>query len=226
MATLIADDLLLLLLDDEKGTSTSSYLDTVLGGALLLELALADAVVVRERASIWSGAKVVARPGATVEDPVLQAALATVAERERSASDLVGRLGKGAKDALADRLAQRGVLARHDDRVLGLFPRTRWLPADTAHEQELRRALTAVLVQGAEPDQRTGALAALLSSVDKAPAAVDHPGVPARDVRRRAKQVAEGAWAAKAVKDAIAASTAAIMAGVTAATITTTTTSG
>jgi len=226
MATLIADDLLLLLLDDEKGTPTSSYLDTVLGGALLLELALAEAVDVREKTSIWSSAKVVARPGAAVDDPVLQDALATVAERERSASDLVGRLGKGAKDVLAERLAERGVLARHDDRVLGLFPRTRWLPADAAHEQELRRALTAVLVQGAEPDQRTGALAALLSAVDKAPAAVDHPGVPAREVRRRAKQVAEGAWAAKAVQDAIAASTAAIMAGVTAATITTTTASG
>jgi hypothetical protein len=225
MTTLIAEDLLLLLLDDEKGTATSSYVDVALGGAVLLELALAEAVTVRERTSIWSGAKVVATPGAVVDDPVLAAGLATVAERERSASDLVNRLGKGVKAVLAERLAARGLLQRQDDKVLGLFPRTRWLAADTAHEVEVRRRLSAVLVQGVEPDARTGALVALLASVDKAPASVDHEGVPKRDVRRRAKEVAEGAWAADAVKDAIAASTAAVMAGVTAATAATTATS-
>jgi hypothetical protein len=225
MTTLIAEDLLLLLLDDEKGTATSSYVDVALGGAVLLELALAEAVTVRERTSIWSGAKVVATPGAVVDDPVLAAGLATVAERERSASDLVNRLGKGVKAVLAERLATRGLLQRQDDKVLGLFPRTRWLAADTAHEVEVRRRLSAVLVQGVEPDARTGALVALLASVDKAPASVDHEGVPKRDVRRRAKEVAEGAWAADAVKDAIAASTAAVMAGVTAATAATTATS-
>jgi hypothetical protein len=225
MTTLIAEDLLLLLLDDEKGTATSSYVDVALGGAVLLELALAEAVTVRERTSIWSGAKVVATPGAVVDDPVLAAGLATVAERERSASDLVNRLGKGVKGVLAERLAARGLLQRQDDKVLGLFPRTRWLAADTAHEVEVRRRLSAVLVQGVEPDARTGALVALLASVDKAPASVDHEGVPKRDVRRRAKEVAEGAWAADAVKDAIAASTAAVMAGVTAATAATAATS-
>lgn len=225
MTTLIAEDLLLLLLDDEKGTATSSYLDVALGGAVLLELALAGAVTVRERTSIWSSAKVVATPGAVLDDPLLDSALPLVAERERSASDLVHRLGKGVKDVLADRLVARGVLTRQDDRVLGLFPRTRWLAADTAHETEVRRRLTAVLVQGIEPDARTGALVALLQAVDKAPASVAHDGVPKRDVRRRAKEVAEGAWAADAVKDAIAASTAAVMAGVTAATAATAATS-
>ncbi|RMI08729.1 GOLPH3/VPS74 family protein [Cellulomonas triticagri] len=225
MTTLIAEDLLLLLLDDEKGTPTSSSLDTALGGALLLELALAGAVHVRERTSVWSSAKVVVDPGASVADPVLAEALRRVAERERAASDLVNRLGKGARDALGDRLVERGLLVRQEDRVLGLFPRTRWLAADTAHEAEVRRALTAVLVQGLQPDARTGALVALLSSVDKAPSAVDLGGVPAREVRRRAKEVAEGSWAAKAVQDAVAAAMAAVMAGVTAATVATTTSS-
>jgi hypothetical protein len=126
------------------------------------------------------------------------------------------------KGVLCERLAASGLLQRQDGRVLGLFPRTRWLAADTAHEVEVRRRLTAVLVQGIEPDPRTGALVALLASVDKAPASVDHDGIPKRDVRWRAKEVAEGAWAADAVKDAIAASTAAVMAGVTAATAATT----
>ena len=41
MATLIAEDLLLLLLDDESGKLTNAtFLDAGLGGALLVELAL------------------------------------------------------------------------------------------------------------------------------------------------------------------------------------------
>lgn len=222
MTTLIAEDLLLLLLDDRKGTATSSHVDVALGGALLLELALDEAVHVRERTSIWSGAKVAAAPGAAVAEPVLAEALRRVAERERAASDLVNRLGKGARDALTARLAERGILRREDDRVLGLFPRTRWPEADGRHEDEVRARLAAVLVQGLDPDPRTGALVALLHALGLAPSVVDRGGVPARDVRRRAKEVAEGAWAAKAVQDAITASTAAMTAAITATTVVTT----
>ena len=39
-----------------------------------------------------------------------------------------------------------------------------------------------------------------------------HEGLPSSEVRKRAKRIAEGDWAAKAVKDAIEASTAAIAA--------------
>ena len=100
--------------------------------------------------------------------------------------------------------------------MLGLFPRKRWPSVDATHEQEVRRALTAALVQGVEPDERTGALIALLSAIDKAHKVVDHEGLSASDVRKRAKEISEGAWAAKAVRDAIAAATAAIAAAVAA----------
>ncbi|GIG35033.1 GOLPH3/VPS74 family protein [Cellulomonas pakistanensis] len=226
MTTLIAEDLLLLLLHDEKGTPTSANLDVALGGALLIELALAEAVVVRERTSMWSSAKVAVTPGAQVADPVLAEALRRVAERERAASDLVNGLGKGARDALTDRLAERGILRRQDDKVLGLFPRTRWPEADGRHEDDVRARLTAVLVQGLDPDARTAALVALLHALGVAPSAVDRGPVPARDVRRRAKEVAEGAWAAKAVQDAITAATTAAMAAIAATTAATTATAG
>lgn len=81
-----------------------------------------------------------------------------------------------------------------------------------------------VLVEGADPDPRTGALVALLHAVDRAHKTVPHEGLGAGQVRERAKQVAEGDWAAKAVQDAIAAAMAATMAAVTAATVATTTT--
>ncbi|MET1133929.1 MAG: GPP34 family phosphoprotein [Aeromicrobium sp.] len=213
METLIAEDLLLLLLDDDSGKLTgTSYPQPALGGALLIELAVTGAVEVEEKTGIWKSATVRAVPGAAPEDAVLRAGYDLVAEKERGAQDLVDRLGKGLKERLGDRLVDRGILERRDDKVLGLFPSTRWPAADTSHEQDLRLRLTAALVQGADPDDRTGALVALLSAIDKAHKVVDHQGMSRRDVRKRAKQISEGAWAAKAVRDAIAASVAAIAA--------------
>ena len=144
---------------------------------------------------------------------MLAGALATIAEKERSAQALATLLGKGLTATLAGRLAERGILQRRDRKLLGLFPRTRWPARDNSHEQSVRRALTVVLVDGARPDARTGALVALLHAVDRAHKTVPHQGLGSRQVRKRAKQVAEGQWAAKAVKDAIAATAAASSGG-------------
>jgi len=219
MVTLISEDLLLLLLDDEKGTvSGVTYLDPVLGGSVLIELALLGAVEVEGKSSSWKSAKVRAVPGAGPDDPLLRAAYDVVAEKPRSAQGLVVRLGKGLGDTLCGRLAERGVLERRDDKVLGLFPRTRWPARDSAHEEDVRRQLTAVLVEGAEPEPRAGALVALLYAVDRAHQTVPHDGLSSGEVRRRAKEASEGQWAAVAVRNAIAAVTAATTAAVVAAT--------
>lgn len=219
MRTLIAEDLLLLLLDDEKGTMRAgSYTQTILGGGLLMELALADAVTVTEKQGFWQNAHVVPRPGARTGDPVLDDALALVAEKQRTAQDVVNRLGKGLKETLTARLVERGILERREGKVLGLFPHTTWPTADSSHEEEVRRAVEATLLQGVTPDERTGGLVALLHAVGQAHRVIDLRGARAGDVKARAKEIAEGAWAAKAVKDAIAASVAATTVAVTAAT--------
>lgn len=209
---LLAEDLLLILLDDGRGTLATQHAGLALGGAVLAELALIGAVTVPERTRVWRTARVRPAPGVVVEDPVLREALALVATKERSAEDLVRRLGKGLRPTLAGRLAERGILQRVDERVLGLFPRTRWPAVDTAHEEGVRRSLAATLVAGAEPDQRTAALVALLAAIDRAHRSVDHEGLTSREVRRRAKEVAEGDWAANAVRDAVRAAAAAMTA--------------
>ena len=217
--SLIAEDLLLLLLDDEKGTMrASTYTQTILGGGLLMELALADVVSVTEKKGFWQTSHVLARPGARTDDPVLDDALALVAEKERSAQDVVNRLGKGLKETLTARLAERGIIERRDGKIFGLFPHTTWPSTDSTHEEQVRRAIEATLLQGVTPDPRTGGLIALLHAVGEAHKVIDLRGARARDVKARAKEVSEGAWAAQAVKDAIAASIAATTAAVTAAT--------
>lgn len=216
--TLIAEDLLLLLLDDDKGTANVSVdLNPVLGGAVLIQLALAGAVDIGEKQSIWASARVHPVPGVALDDQVLVDAAAVVAEKERSAQDLVGRLGKGLRDRLADRLTAVGMLERREAKILGVFPSTRWPAADRTHQEAVRRDLVSVLVSGNEPDPRTGAIVALLHAIGRAHKSVPHEGLSSREVRARAKEIADGQWAAQAVKRAIDATTAATIAVVTAA---------
>ena len=219
--TLLAEDLMLLLLDDEKGTITSmSNAQTVLGGALLLELALDGAVEVRKEGT-WRQARVRPTGVPAPEEPLLVEALGAIGERPRTAQDLVNRLGKGLAGKLGDSLARRGIVERREQKVLGLFPRTVWPMIDSAHEEGVRRRLSDVLVRGLTPDQRTAALVALLHAVGRAHRMVPLEGLPAGTVKARAKEIAEGAWAAQAVKDAVTAATAAITAAMVATTVTT-----
>ena len=204
--TLIAEDVLLLLLDDAKGTvSPWGNTDAVLGGAVLAELALLGLATVDDKKSIWRTAKVRATGAPPADlDPVLAAALATIAEKDRKASTLVTKIGKGLDDRLAAGLAERRILERRDGRRLGLIPRTTWPAADTTRDNQLRRTITVCLVDGGRPDERTAALIALLWAADEAHKAVaaNHAATK-RQLKKRAKEIAQGQWAAKAVKDAI-----------------------
>jgi hypothetical protein len=206
--TLIAEDVLLLLLDDTRGTvSPWGNIDAVLGGAVLAELALLGLATADEKKSIWRSEKVHATGPAPADlDPVLAEALATVAAKERKASSLVTKIGKGLDDRLAAGLAERRILERRDGKRLGLIPRTTWPAADTTRDNQLRRTITVCLADGGRPDERTAALIGLLWAVDEAHKAVAaNTATTNRELKKRAKEIAEGQWAAKAVKDAIAA---------------------
>jgi hypothetical protein len=214
---LIAEDLLLLLLDEESGkVAASDSAAVALGGAVLAELALLGAVTVDEQTSRWKAPKVRVT-GPAPDDRVLADALEVVAEKERSAQDLVQRFGKGLVQTLGDRMADRGILERRQSRLLGMLPRTRWPIADSTHEAAVRQSLTSVLVQGTTPDSRTGVLVAVLSAIDRAHKVVDRDGMSRRDVKQRAKEISEGAWAATGVRDAIKGTNAAVVAAVAAA---------
>lgn len=209
---LLAEDLLLLMVDDESGRVLldGTRLDVALGGAVLLELALAERVSVEKGHGLFARAKVVALDPSPPSDTLLAEALAVVQSKPRTPQDLVTRLGKGVRPRLLGRLEDRGVLHRQQGKVLGLFPRNRWPSDDVRHEDALRDRLRGVLVTGLSVDERTSALIALLSAVDKAHTVV--PGLDRRQRRTakaRAKQLAKGAWAADAVRRAIEATVAA-----------------
>jgi hypothetical protein len=223
MTNLIAEDLVLLLLDDETGKlEHATYLDTGIGGALLVELAMAENVSVVKDGGFWARAKVHVSSAPPPADPVLVEALELVGEKPRTAEDLVGRLGRRRRDVLLDRLRERGILEEREHLALGLIPRKRWPTIDSTHEASVRRALGDVLLRGVRPDQRTAALVSLLSSLDLPHKVLDREGHPAREIKKRAKEIAEGDWSAKAVSDAVAAAQAAVTAAIVATTAATT----
>ncbi|EGD40466.1 hypothetical protein NBCG_05208 [Nocardioidaceae bacterium Broad-1] len=219
---LIAEDLLLLVLDDEKGTLASSWVQQALGGAILTELVMTGSARVMPSSGL-TPAKAVAVPGHRPDEPVLAAAYDSLAARPLAAKNAVTDLGKGLHEALAARLCDRNILKRRDEKILGIFPRTTWPAADSTHENAVRGQLVAVLVQGATPDARTGQLIALLSSIDLAHKVVDTRTVGAGAVKKRAKEIARGDWAAKGVKEAMDEVTAVMTAVMVATTVTTTT---
>jgi len=77
----------------------------------------------------------------------------------------------------------------------------------------VRAQLESVLKVGTAPNERTGALIALLSALNVVPKVVTD-AVDKRALKQRAKEIADSDWAAAAVKKAVAEMQAAITAAI------------
>ena len=220
---LIAEEYLLLSLDDESGRPRigKDRLEPALGGALVVELALRERIGVTPHEAGWNKrGRVTITNLEPTDDPELDAALHKLTENEgKKVKDLLSafaskknRISHGVRDRLLERLAAAGMLARTEGTVLGFIPRTTWPAGDSAPEDEVRRRLQGALVGRETPAERTVALIALLQVTGLLAKVVTTEDKKA--LRARAKALTEGDWAAKAVKDAIdevaAASAAAI----------------
>jgi hypothetical protein len=210
--TSLAEELLLLALDDESGkvaTWTSLSLDDGLAGAIVCDLVLAKRIdLVDDR--------IVVLDDAPTGDPVLDGVLARIATRDkpRKPADWVSRLSRGIRDDVMAGLQRQGLVRAERRRVLGVLPTTRYPAGDPGVERGLRQRLHAVLVGGDEPDTRTGALIAIAQAAKHGQALVaDRPW---SEVADRAKEVAEGDWAADAVGRSIRSVNAGVIAAVVA----------
>ena len=225
---LLAEEFLLLSFDDETGKKiiSSDRIEPALGGALLVELALMERIGVSPHSDGWRRRGRVSITSTTpTDDAELDAALTKVAQNEgRRVTDLIStasrrRIGKGLQGRLLERLAAAGVLSAERSKVLGLFGRTTWPAQDRFPEQEVRERLHTALIVGLTPTERTVALVALLRATGLLAKVV--PTEDRRRLKARAKELAEGDWAAEAVKRAIeevaAATTAAAVAAMGAA---------
>ena len=210
---LIAEDLLLLLYDDETGKplTGSPGLDYALAGAVLIELTLSRKLDITIDGKTG---RLHVLDGAPTGDPILDERLAYVVKKPgKKPKDQIGALSKRLRDQLLARLAERGVLEQDQGRVLGLFPVTRWPAKDARHEQDVRAKLESVLKVGTTPDEPTAALIALLSALNVVPKVVTDT-VDKKALKKRAKEIADSDWAAAAVKKAVTEMQAAVTAAI------------
>ena len=212
----LAEDLLLLLLDDVSGKprADSTSLDYALAGALLAELALQRRVELVQGPGLLTRDRVAVIDETATGDELLDAALSVTGERARSAERLVVKLSKGPRERLLVALEQRGIVHREASRILGIWPRERWPAQDATREHAIRQQLYDVLVVGTTPDDHAVALVALLAAIDEAHKLFEGSRPESKAVKERAKSIAEGQWPATAVRKAVqAAQTAAATAG-------------
>ena len=207
---LVAEDLLLLLFDPSSGTfrGEGSALFHALAGAVLTELALAGQVRIDDR-SFLRGREVRA-VGDPPADPLLRPTWERLARRPTDAYALILEIGPSLRAGFVARLEKRGHLRREPRRFLGLIPTTALVDGGTSRRDDLLAAVRPVFVDGVDPDQRTAALAALVSASGALPAM--HREIPwSGAVYTRGVALQKGDWGASAAGDAVASTTAAIL---------------
>ncbi len=217
---LITEDLALLLTDDATGRTLTdaARVDLALGGALLLDLIGAGLVRITGPGEEVKPGRVVVTGAAPSGDAMLDAGVAQlVGRRPAKPQEVIQRLRKDLRPAVYQRLAARGIVRASEERILGIFPTTRWPAVDSAHEARVRAALLDVLVGGRTPTSLEATLIALLHAVGQVPKVVPTDALSKRDLSRRAKVVAEGNVAGDAVMQAVSA----VQAGITAALVAT-----
>ncbi len=205
---LLAEDLLLLVTGNASGRLSvpSAQVDAGLGGANIVDLMLLKKVDLSGNGDQGKPGRIIVRDPSPAGDEVLDAALGILIRRQGSKPFTVIRpLGKNVRQALYERLAACGAVRRGRGRTLGIFPVSTWPVQDTQHEEQVRDLVAQALLQQAVPDARTAALIALLHALRCEHKIVD-PGpyhLSRRQLRARAAEIAQGNWAAEAVRKVI-----------------------
>jgi len=205
----LAEELMLIAYDDDKGNNRANALPQGLAGALLLELAHAERIGVE-------GKKVTVADASPIGDEFADEALATIAaDKPRNAQTWVNRLAKDLLPKVRQKLLDDQILREDKRTFLGVIP-YRYFPAvNMTAENEARERLSRAAGNGFAPDSRTAALAGLVRATSLHKAAL--PGLSGGDARRAIKAVAENGWATEATRKAIEATQAAVMVAVMAA---------
>ncbi|MEU6703839.1 GOLPH3/VPS74 family protein [Streptomyces wuyuanensis] len=218
MGVTLAEEIMLLSLDDESGAAKERQAaGWAVAGGILLELVMAGRVIVEDgRLEVTDASPT----GVALLDRRLEQLAAWAKDgRRRKTADWLTKDQPKAVAATVESLCARGVVTEERHRALGIFPVRRYPEADGSVERELRARLTSVVVEGADPDDRTSGLVALLHGAGLHRQAF--PDVPRKQVEPRMAKIAGGHWAGAGVRDAIRNMQAAMAAVTTAVVVTT-----
>ncbi len=122
-----------------------------------------------------------------------------------------------ASQRLARGLVQRGILSEEHSKTLGILPTIRFPTVNPEPERDLRERLRDVLLADREPTEEEALLVGLLEPLGLIDSIV--PKDQRNDARKHAKAVAEQGLTGTAVRDAIRAVQAAVIAAIAASTV-------
>ncbi|MFI6240548.1 GPP34 family phosphoprotein [Micromonospora sp. NPDC050795] len=193
----VVEDLLLLLFQPRSGTiAGENTLFYVLGGAVLADLALGDHLTTEARGRVSSVG------GHPPSDDLLRPAWDYLAEKPRGVQTALAAVGPALRKPVLERLIARGDIDQEPRKVLGLFRTTALREGRTERRARLLADVRQVLVDGAQPQARVAALAALLSASGTLPQF--HREIPwTSPVITRAKELERGDWGADAAAAAV-----------------------
>lgn len=217
MRITLAEEIALLSLDDESGSvKQRQSVGWAVAGALLLELVLAERVRVSGK---YLELVDTSPKGEELLDGRTESIRAWMRGRtKRRVTEWLTKDQSKAIGAAVERLRGRGVVVEERRKALGVFPVRRYPEADGAVERELRERLASAVRKGAEPDERTASLIAVIHAAGLHGLAF--PEAPRKEVKARTAAISDGRWAAESIRDAIRDMRLA-MAAVTVATATT-----
>ncbi len=221
----VTRDLALLLVDPRTGRRLqgASYWKTGLAGAAMSDLLLGERL--RLTGPGEPGVKA-GRLAPVIGGTALSPAWQRVADQSdgRRPKDAISRIAGGRRpsgealwDEILDRLQRQEVLAREEERILGLIRRERIRIIEPEVREEVVHRLDATLEGSLPISDRTATVVGILAALGLLPRVL-----PARDKRwlkRQAKVVADGNPGAEAVRKAIAEIQAALAASAAVASV-------
>lgn len=204
---MLPEELMLLFVNQQNGKlrADSSSVENALAGAVLIELVNSGRVAFEP-----NGKKLQVVDPTPLEDPLLQESVGRI-DKPMKPQKAVERLRRKVRENVIARLEGRGVVRAEPRKVLGIFPAKSYVITDETASEAVRKAVGEVAHGHRGADARTGALITLLDAVKAVHKVFEGDK---REMTRRAKDIAAGNWAGEAVRRAVEA----IQAGVVAAT--------
>ncbi len=204
------EEILLLALDDDKGTADGAgFYAKAMGGAILAELAMKGAVSIADDKK----KKVSLGRRDRLDDPILEECRTMVAEEKKSkkAAEWVMKFSslKDLKNRVARQLVDKGILTEETGTVLRIFKRTIFPEVEGGPEKELReRMKKAIFTSSTKLEARTVVIIALAKAAGMLNKIF--PKKKLKERKKRLDQLTSGQLAGKATTEAVQAVQAAI----------------
>lgn len=198
------EEVLLLSLNDDKGTHFTEHANYAVAGAILMEMFLKERIQLGGRKnrlielvhSTSLGSPLLDEFLGEIRDAKKQSRLQTWLTRIAGSRDLVQRVAKG--------LCNRGILREDEKTSLWIFRRNVYPQVDPAPKRELiERMRQAIFSDSEEIDQGTAVMVTLAKGAELLPVIFDRKSLKSR--KKRIEQIAQGNAVGHATKEAIAA---------------------